>query len=148
LRLHERVLLAAMHDVDGLRKLNESPLRMDGKRLVYKMHFDVLLGDPADTTQASKNYDALVRQSLFYDQAILDAARFFAAHGTDPLRAYTLLVEAVQHHPSSVRLRKAYIREAIRVGFESFATHALSELRPLISAREYTKFAAEVSISQ
>jgi hypothetical protein len=149
LRLHERILMTARGDLAGLQRVSEAPLRANRSSAILKTHSDALLTASAgDTALASKNFRDVVQRTFFYDQGILDAASYFRAKGTDQLQAYNLLVEATQHHPSSVRLRKAYVREAMRVGFSDFAEHALAEMRPLLPAKEFEKFAAEVRTNQ
>lgn len=149
LRLHERLLLAVSGNVDALRTAKETPLIIDDKRSAHQLYFDALLANsPGDSTVASKNFAAIANRSLFFDEGVLEAARFFSTHGTDILRSYNLLVDAVQHHPASIRLRKAYIREAVRVGFSDFATSAMQDLSRLIPPNDYAAFVREVGITQ
>lgn len=146
LRLHERLLLASAGDIDGLRKAGESPLQLAGRNEIYRTYFDAVVANAAgDTTTASELFKSIADHSLFFAEGIIGAADFFSVHGTDGLRSYNLLVDAVQHHPSSVRLRKAYIREALRIGFSDFALDALKELREIAPPQDYAKLSREIS---
>jgi len=145
LRLHERRLLALRGDIDGLQKASESPISMDGKHAVYNAYFDALIANAAgDTVLAATKFEAMMGQSLFFSDGILAAARYFTLHGTNSMRAYELLVEAFQHHPSSIRLRKAYVREAVRMNFDSYALEPMQELKRSIPRGELEKFATEI----
>jgi hypothetical protein len=145
IRLQERVLLAASGDIEGLRSADQSPLNLKGKKAIYRTYFDGLVAEAAgDTVRASSEFERLAAASWFFDEGLLAASRYFQQHSTDALRSYKLLADAIQHHPSSIRLRKAYIREAKRIGFGDYAQHAMEELREMMTEAEYRRFVAEV----
>jgi hypothetical protein len=145
LRLHERRLLALAGNIDGLRKALETPLILSSKNEVYNIYFDALIANAAgDTILASKKFEAVAHRSLFFVDGIVAATSFFASHQLNSLAAYDLLVDALQHHPSSIRLRKAYIREAIRANLGFFTNEPMQELEKLIPRGELQKFANEV----
>lgn len=150
IRLHERLLLAAAGDVGALQKLEaESPLALEGRKSVYRYYFNGVVSlASGDTTQASTDFRHVTGKSLFFTEGIIAAANYYAQHGTDPLMSYSLLVDAVQHHPSSIRLRKAYIKESIRIGFTDYAANALEEMRGRLRPEDFNKFSAEISIIQ
>jgi hypothetical protein len=144
-RLHERILMAESGATDDLRVANQSPLNITVKNATYSAYFDAMLAEAAgDTVRASKEFDRVASTSFFFDEGVLAAARFFQSHGTDALKSYKLLADAIQHHPSSIRLRKAYIREAKRIGFGDYVLHAMEELKRMLPETEYRQFAAEV----
>jgi hypothetical protein len=147
IRLQERLLLAFSGDIEGLRSANQSPLELNRKKAIYRTYFDALIAEAADdTVRASKEFERLAATSWFFDEGLLAASRYFQQHSSDALRSYKLLADAIQHHPSSIRLRKAYIREAKRTGFGDYVRHAMEELRSMITEPEYRRFALEVGV--
>ena len=57
-------------------------------------------------------------------------------HGSDNLKAYNILAEAVQINNNSVKLWSVYINEAIRVGFDEYAASAYERLAEIRSRRQ------------
>lgn len=84
-----------------------------------------------DTLTAQKNYEVLAVYNPFFEEGAIAAARYFKDHSTDEFRAYSILAEAKQSNPGSIRLIMAYITEATRVGFDDFAADAYEELELL-----------------
>src|SRR5205085_2614002 len=97
--LHQRILFAES-DVSALVAAIQSPLTYSGRNVRYPLYFDAIIAEAAgDTLRASSAFDHITRTSYFFDEGILGAARYFQSHGTDALRSYKLLADAIQHHP-------------------------------------------------
>lgn len=58
----------------------------------------------------------------------------------DSLEKYNLLLDAQQTNPFSISLKKALIRASLQAGLESYAEDALTELREMLTEREYTAY--------
>jgi hypothetical protein len=144
--LHQRILFAES-DVSALIAAIKSPLTYSGINVRYPQYFDAIIAEAAgDTLRASSAFDRITRTSYFFDEGVLAAARYFQSHGTDALRSYKLLADAIQHHPSSIRLRKAYIREAKRVGFDDYVDGAMEDLKRMLPESDFRQFSAEVGL--
>ncbi len=96
---------------------------------------------------ATHHFNQLTKVAPWSEIGQLAAATFFINQGKD-LRAYDLLLEAMEYNPASVALRKAYIRMAIRQGFEKYARQAMEPLAPLVSPAEYLSFKNEIDTLQ
>jgi hypothetical protein len=131
----ELELLASRNEVRLLAaKINEGITFPQDKQL-HKLLYTALINEASgDTLAAQKHYEILGTYNPFFEEGVIGAARYFKDHSTDRLKAYTILAEAKQVNPGSVRLLTAYIAEATRVGFDDFAADAYEELE-IIRAR-------------
>ncbi|QHL87227.1 hypothetical protein GU926_07195 [Nibribacter ruber] len=93
--------------------------------------------------QATNLYNQLSEKAPGHEQGQLAAASFFSAQ-KQGLRAYDILLEAVNYNPLSVTLRKAYIKEALQQGLKDYALQGLEGLQPLVSPTEYLTFKREI----
>jgi hypothetical protein len=95
-----------------------------------KLYYEGLLNEAAgNKALADKAFAKLAIANPFYEEGIMAAAAYARLQNTDPQRAYTILSEAVQVNKTSVRLWKAYIGEALRLGYDDYASSARSELQ-------------------
>jgi hypothetical protein len=125
----ELELLASRNEVRLLAtKINDGISFPQDKQL-QKMLYTALISEASgDTLTAQKNYEVLAVYNPFFEEGVIAAARYFKDHSTDEFRAYSILAEAKQSNPGSIRLIMAYITEATRVGFDDFAADAYEEL--------------------
>ncbi len=147
LRLHELKLLAEEKNFalleERISKLADLPIPPG-----HKAYFGGLLAEnKGDTISASQHYRWLLRSNLFFEEGIVAAATFFARQNADGMEAYHALAEALQYHPSGVKVRKAYCLEAVRTGFTSFAETALEDLKPWVTTAEWNAFAEQLRAS-
>jgi hypothetical protein len=144
-RLHDLLLMTLSENRMGLQNLESPSMDLSGKRAPLGLYFEALRADASgDTVRIKHAYQQLAKSSWFFAEGILASAKHFEKHPDgDMLRSYKLLADAIQHHPSSVRLRKAYIREAKRIGFDDYAEQGMEELKSMLPEAEYRKFAAE-----
>ncbi len=132
----ELELLASRNELRLLAtKINEG-ISFPQEKQLHKMLYTALISEASgDTLTAKKNYDILAVYNPFFEEGVIAAARYFKDHSTDRLKAYSILAEAKQINPGSMRLIMAYITEATRIGFDDFAADAYEELE-LIRAQE------------
>ena len=93
--------------------------------------------------EAEKNYHWLSNANPYFDEAIVESARFFKTNSKERLKAYTILVNALQVNPQSVKILKAYGIEAFQMGFDEYAQSAFDRLAGLIGQQAFNKFIFE-----
>ncbi len=59
--------------------------------------------------------------------------------------AYNILLNAIEINPYSIRLRKAYVLQAVGIGQSNYAQTELLKLKELISDNEYADFEKQVN---
>lgn len=132
----ELELLAARNEVRLLGEKINQGIDFPHDKLLQKMLYTALIQEASgDTLAAQKNYEILAVYNPFFEEGVIAAARFFRDHSAERLKAYTLLAEAKQINPGSIRLLAAYINEATRIGFDDFAADAYAELEELRSTK-------------
>jgi Flp pilus assembly protein TadD len=116
-------------------KINEG-VTFDQSRSLEKMLYTAILSEVSgDTIAATKNYQVLATANPFYEEGIIAAARYFKGHSTEPLKAYTILTEALHVNTNSIRLLTAYIAEAVRMGYDEYAADAAIQLEGIKNKR-------------
>lgn len=132
----ELELLAARNEVRLLGEKINQGIDFPQDKLLQKMLYTALIQEASgDTLAAQKNYEILAVYNPFFEEGVIAAARFFRDHSAERLKAYTLLAEAKQINPGSIRLLAAYINEATRIGFDDFAADAYAELEEVQSTK-------------
>lgn len=140
LQKHELRMLAAQGDYATLEnKLNSGDVTSLSK--LEQLYYNTLLMK-YDSEVVRKNYGVLAKHNPFMAEAVIAAADYFR-DDEDGMLAYNILVDAMLLNPQSVKLTKAYILEASRVGLKGFAADALQRLQAMISARAFNRFIAE-----
>lgn len=137
--LHEKIqraeleLLASRGEVRLLAtKINDDGITFDAAHELEKLLYTAMVSEVSgDTTVATKNYEVLAAYNPFFEEGIIAAARYFKKHSSDPMKAYTILTDAIHVNRNSVRLLNAYIAEAVRMGFDNYAADANLELEKL-----------------
>jgi Flp pilus assembly protein TadD len=120
------------------QRINESVKSFDG-RLHEKVYYTALINLAAgDSVNATKNFEWLGSANPYFEEGIVAAANFFQTDNNR--KAYNLLADAVQLHPRSVAIRKAYCLEAARQGFSSYVQSSIETLTTMISPRALQKF--------
>lgn len=128
----ELELLASQNEVRLIAaKINEGIIFPQNKQL-HKLLYTALINEASgDTLAAQQHYEILAVYNPFFEEGVIAAARYFKNHSADRLKAYSILAEAKQSNPGSIRLLMAYIAEATRVGFDDFAADAYEELEEI-----------------
>ncbi len=140
--------LLARVKMPGTRELiiksqKDEPIDFKGKDKKYEIYFNALVAEAAgDSTNATKYYWWLGHANPYFEDGQIAAANYFRNKGQT---AYDMLAEARLHHPSSIKIKKAYALEAARQGLETYAIGSLQELKTLISAKDYADLTNEVN---
>lgn len=139
----ELSLLAAKRDFRSLeQQLKVALFSTDQKN--EKIYFMALIYEnTGNILEAEKNYHWLANANSYFDEAIVESARFFKTNSKERLKAYTILVNALQVNPQSVKILKAYGIEALRMGFDEYAQSAFDRLAGLIGQQAFNKFILE-----
>ncbi|MBK5279607.1 MAG: hypothetical protein JJE09_12165, partial [Bacteroidia bacterium] len=136
-------VLAAKRDFRSLeQQLKVATFRKDQKnQLIF--YTTLISESTGQNGEIQKNYQWLSTANPFFDEAIVEAARFFKTNSKERLKTYTILVNALQTNPQSVKLLKAYGLEAFQMGFDEYAQSAIDQLAELIGQPSVNKFLFE-----
>jgi Flp pilus assembly protein TadD len=122
----ELLMLARRKELKALVQQLGKDVTFDSNRRLEKIYFTALQNEASgDTTMASKNYEIVGKYNPYFEDAVIAAADYFRDHSSDKMKAYTILVDAIQVNTSSARLLRAYAGEALRLGFNEYALSAL-----------------------
>lgn len=128
----ELLMLAYRKEVRSLTSQINKDITFDNTRSLDKMLYTALVAVASgDTTLAEKNYKVLATYNPYFEEGIIASADFYRMQGTDNLKPYTILAEALQINANSIRLLKAYIAEAARQGFDEYVSSASQRLSDL-----------------
>jgi hypothetical protein len=134
IRHFELLMLASRGELPTLARQINKGITFDGSRILEKMLYTALIASSSgDTLLASKNFELLGKYNPYFEEGILASVEFFREHDPKSLKAYTLLAEAIHVNTNSIRLLKAYIAEATRVGFDEYAAGAATRLNEIES---------------
>lgn len=132
----ELELLASRNEVRLMADKINGGITFPQNKQLQKYLYTALINEASgDTLAAEKHYRLLAAYNPFFEEGVIAAARYFKNHSADRLKAYSILAEAKQINPGSVRLLMAYITEATRIGFDDFAADAYEELEVIRSKR-------------
>ena len=132
IRHFELLMLADKRDMAGLARQINNGIEFDSNRTLEKQYYTALIAEAnGDTLLASKNYKLLSAYNPYLEEGIIAAADYFRRHDKNKLRAYNILAEAIQINSNSIRLLRAYVAEASRVGFDQYAYDAGQRLLQL-----------------
>ena len=92
-----------------------------------------------DTVLAERNFSWLGKNNPYFDEGVVASANFFQNQDSISL-AYDILAQALLANPKSIKILKAYIMVAPKVGLDRFADSALLTLRGLISVSDFKEF--------
>jgi hypothetical protein len=137
MELRMAALAADTAAVQGL--LSEADF--EPSQLSEEIYFNLIArgqsGDPAIRRQ---EYEILGRYNLYFTEGVVAAARYFVETEPESHTAYAILVDAVQASPHSVRVLKAYILEATRIGYSLFAEQGFRMLEERVGKAEALRF--------
>jgi hypothetical protein len=110
-------------------------------QLSEKTYFDLIArGQSEDPAIRRQEYEVLGRYNLYFTEGVVAAARYFVETEPESHTAYAILVDAVQASPHSVRVLKAYILEAARIGYSRFAEQGFRMLEQRVGKSEALRF--------
>lgn len=130
-RHFELLMLASRGEIKSLAIQINKGITFDTSQALEKSLYSALIAESSgDTVAARKHYNVLATYNPYLPEGIVAAASFFSRH--DPgLKAYSILAEAIQINGNSIPLLRAYIGEALRVGFDEYAASATERLKGL-----------------
>jgi hypothetical protein len=139
------LMLAQLGDFNTLsEQINKTVF--EGYRKNEKLYYTTLIAlASGDTATITKNFTQLSDVNFFFDDAIVASATYFKAHNKGKHSAYNILVNALQRHPNSVKITKAYCLESAQLGFEDFTQTALDRLKEMLPEKTYNLFVAKNS---
>lgn len=131
-RHFELLLLAYRGELQALARQINTGITFPASRALEKMLYTGLLSaSSGDSAKAAASFRVLAHYNPYFEEGVLAAARFFHSNRPGDLTAYTILAEAIQVNDNSIRLLKAYIAEAQRIGLDDYATDAWTRLQAL-----------------
>ncbi len=96
------------------------------------------------TEDAKKKFDYLGKANMYFEDGVVSAAQFFVKDTTvDRLKPYSMLVEGLMARPYSVKLLKAYIKEAAIFGFDDEAAESLEKLKAILPRSSFNRYVKE-----
>jgi hypothetical protein len=144
IKYFELRLFAAQGQLAKLQEQVQKGVTFGPYKQVESVYYSALIHFfQGDTVQAAREFNWLAVSNPYFDDGIVTAASFFDRQSTNKQKVYSILSEALLVNPNSVKILKAYIGVANRLGYHDFAASALNTLRPLISASAYRKVVAE-----
>ncbi|KAA3439310.1 tetratricopeptide repeat protein [Rufibacter hautae] len=110
-----------------------------------RLYYQALLAQRNNNGKAATNlFNQLLQRAPWSEAGQLAAADFFVQQ-KQPMRAYDLLLEGIGYNPTSVALRKAYVKVALTQGLRDYALQGLEQLELLVSPQEYLTFRQEIA---
>lgn len=96
------------------------------------------------SAEAYKKFDYLGKANMYFEEALVTSSQFFAKDTTvDRLKSYSMLVEGLLVKPNSVKLLKAFIKEAAIIGFDDVAEESLEKLKALLPRSSFNRYVKE-----
>ncbi|MEJ1238691.1 hypothetical protein WBG78_11205 [Chryseolinea sp. T2] len=128
----ELLMLAHQKDFKGLANNINTGIAFDQSRQLHKWLYTAMIAESSGDSVAAKTYyNLLAAWNPYLEDAVIAASDYFRKHDKNKLRAYAILADAIQINSTSIPLYEAYIREAIRVGFDDYASSATERLNEL-----------------
>jgi hypothetical protein len=141
----ELLLLAEAGDLAALEQRVKAAGFLDSYQS-QKIYLDAILAEAkGDTLTATRLFKWVGTSNPFFEEGLIAAANYFRKHpsGND-MFPYQILVEGVQNHPGSIKVRRAYTLEAARSGLSTFALNSLEALRTKLTPKEWKILRTEV----
>ena len=91
-----------------------------------------------DTIVANKLFEQ-ASANPFFEQGVIGKAKYLSEIG-EQLKAYNVLLNALEINPYAINLRKQYVLQCATMGFKRYGNYALEEFQSLISSQEYRLF--------
>lgn len=92
---------------------------------------------------AKQKFEFLSTANIHFEEGLVAAANFFSSDSTDRLRPYSIIVSGLLARPNSIKLLKAYVKQAALIGFDDEANESLEKLKRLLPARVFNAYVAE-----
>jgi hypothetical protein len=117
------------------------PVQNFSNELIYLQAFqDENLGH---RDEARRKFEYLSNANVHFVEGLVASSRFFSADTTDRLKSYSILVSGLLARPNSIKLLKAYVKEAALIGFDDEASESLDKLKDLLPPRSFNRYIKE-----
>ena len=93
-----------------------------------------------DLDRAATTFINLGYSDPYFEQGVIEAARFMQEQAQDPGTSYDLLIRALQYNPWSVRLLKLHVLQAMRMNLPEYAAESLGTLEEILPSAEFKAF--------
>ncbi len=128
----ELIMLAYRRELPQLVAQMNKDISFDDTHFLEKTLYRALIAESnGDSTTADKNYTILSTYNPYFEEGVIAAANYYRTQGRERLKPYNILAEAIQVNANSVRLLKAYIKEALSQGFDEYASSSAERLAEL-----------------
>ncbi len=109
------------------------------------IYWQALLNEKdGEKEEVIKKFDYLGRANMYFEEGVVASSQFFAKDTTvDRLKSYSMLVEGLMVKPNSIKLLKAYIKEAAIIGFDDEAEESLGKLKALLPRSSFNRYIKE-----
>jgi hypothetical protein len=109
-----------------------------------KIYLQALLDEKDGKLEgAKKKFSYLATANVQFEEALLISTRYFLKDTTDRLKPYSILVNGLLAKPNSIKLLKAYVKEAAILGFDDESEESLEKLRKLMSPHSFRRYAED-----
>ncbi len=139
------MLLARAQDWDELKKQISTVSLLKKFYRNELIYWQALLDEKeGKREEVGKKYEYLGKANMYFEEGVVAASQFFASDTTlDRLKAYSMLVEGLLVKPNSVKLLKAYIKEAAIIGFDDEAAESLEKLKSILPRSSFNRYIKE-----
>lgn len=139
----ELILLAQQRSYRALGEQINRGVQFAARQSDRKIYFTALLDYASGRKeQAAKLFGWLSKSNPFFAEGVTAAAQFYREQ-QQSWRAYSILAEALQRNPLSVKILKAYALAAAEQGLQEYAMSALQTLRTQLSRPAFDRFVRE-----
>ncbi len=122
---YQLLIYAVTKDFRALKeKLGERLPFRDFERQHLTLFKALIAEEEGKLEEAARWFEQLAAQNPFFEEGIMEAARFYSQHHSDEFAAYNLLAENIQRNRYSYRLLKTFCAEAERLGLDTYAQSA------------------------
>ena len=108
------------------------------------LYLKALQDEQTGNTEAAKlKFEFLSTANIHFEEGLIASARFFSTDTTDRLKSYSIIVSGILARPNSIKLLKAYVKEAALIGFDDEANESLEKLKRLLPPLAFNTYVAE-----
>jgi hypothetical protein len=108
------------------------------------VYLQILQNDYSGRTEEARiGFEYLSTANIHFAEGLISSARHFSRDTTDRIKSYSILVSGLLARPNSIKLLKAYIKEAALIGFDDEANDSLDKLKKLLPARYFNQYIKE-----
>ena len=139
------MLLADSKNWDELKKMISTVDLLQKYYPNEVIYWQALLSEKdGNRKEARKKFTHLGKANMYFEEGVVAASQFLAKDTTvDRLETYSMLVEGLMVKPNSIKLLKAYIKEAAIIGFDDEAAESLEKLKALLPRSSFTRYVRE-----